>query len=77
MHQKCVKNASKMRKMGLALLGKEERSKMRQKCVKFASKMRGTPLGENTLSSDMHALTLPYVNPPLFWDDMSLVSERV
>ena len=26
--------------MGLVLLGKEERSKMRQKCVKIASKMR-------------------------------------
>ena len=35
MRQKCVRNASKMRqkcvKMGLVLLGKEERSKMRQK----------------------------------------------
>ena len=41
MRQKCVK-------MGLVLLGKEERSKMRQKCVKIASKMRGTPLGETT-----------------------------
>ena len=45
--QKCVRNASKMRqkcvKMGLVLLGKEERpkcvrnpSKLRQKCVKTA-----------------------------------------
>ena len=38
------KNASEMLqksvKMGLVLLGKEERSKMRQKCVKIASKMR-------------------------------------
>ena len=38
------KNASEMRqkcvKMGLVLLGKEERSKMRQKWVKIASKMR-------------------------------------
>ena len=46
------KNASEMRqtcvKMGLVLVGKEERSKMRQKCVKIVSKMRGTPLGENT-----------------------------
>ena len=46
------KNASEMRqkcvKMGLVLLGQEERSKMRQKSVKIASKMRGTPLGENT-----------------------------
>ena len=37
-------NASEMRqkyvKMGLVLLGKEERSKMRQKCAKIASKMR-------------------------------------
>ena len=56
MRQKCVRNASKMRqkcvKMGLVLLGKEERSQnaseMRQICVKNASKMRGTPLGENT-----------------------------
>ena len=44
MRQKCVRNTSKMRqkcaKMGLVLLGKEERSKMRQKCVKIASKMR-------------------------------------
>ena len=38
--QKCVRNASKMRQMGLDLLGREERSKMRQKCVKIASKMR-------------------------------------
>ena len=46
------KNASEMRqkcvKMGLVLLGKEERSKMRRKCVKHASRMRGAPLGENT-----------------------------
>ena len=41
MRQKCVK-------MGLVLLGKEARSKMRQKCVKFASKMRGTRLGKYT-----------------------------
>ena len=34
--------------MGLVLLGKEERSKMRQTRVKNASKMRGTPLRENT-----------------------------
>ena len=38
------KNASEIRqkcvKMGLVLLGKQERSKMRQKCVKIASKMR-------------------------------------
>ena len=44
MRQKCVRNASKMRqkcvKVGLVLLGKEDRSKMRQKCVKIASKMR-------------------------------------
>ena len=33
MRQKCVK-------MGLVLLGKEERSKMRQKCVTHASEMR-------------------------------------
>ena len=36
-------NASKLcqkcDKMGLVLLGKEERSKMRQKCVKIASKV--------------------------------------
>ena len=42
--RQCVRNASKTRqkcaKMGLVLLGKEERSKMRQKCVKIASKMR-------------------------------------
>ena len=44
MRQKCVK-------IGLVLLGKEERPKMRQKCVKNASKMRGTPLVENTFSS--------------------------
>ena len=53
MRQKCVRNASEMRqkcvKMGLVLLGKDERSKMRQKCGRNASKMRGTPLGENTL----------------------------
>ena len=38
------KNASEMRqkcvKIGLVLLGKEERPKMRQKCVKIASQMR-------------------------------------
>ena len=39
MRQKCVK-------MGLVLLGKEERSKMRQKCVKITSKTFG---GENLL----------------------------
>ena len=48
MRQKCVRNSSEMRqkcvKMGLVLLGKEERSK----CVKNASKRRGTPLGEKT-----------------------------
>ena len=46
------KNASEMRqkcaKMGLVLLGKEERSKMRQKYIKNASKMCGKLLGENT-----------------------------
>ena len=52
--QKCVKNASKWVKMGLVLLGKEERSQMRQKCVKIASKLRQkcakNALGENTLN---------------------------
>ena len=52
MRQKCARNASKIRqkcsKMGLVLLGREERSEMRQKCVENASKMRGTPSGENT-----------------------------
>ena len=57
MRQKCVRNASKMRqkcvKMGLVLLGKEERpkcvrnpSEMRQKCVKNA---RNTLGGEHLL----------------------------
>ena len=52
MRQKCVRNASKMRqkcvKMGLVLLGKEERPKCVRNPSNFASKVRGTPLGENT-----------------------------
>ena len=50
MRQKRVRNASKMRqkcvKVGLVLLGKEERSKMRQNCVKNA---RNTLGGEHLL----------------------------
>ena len=67
MRQKCVKNASEMRqkcvKMGLVLLGKEERpkcvrnpSKLRQKCVTNA---RNTFGGEH-LWADTNA-SLPHV----------------
>ena len=66
MRQKCVRNASKMRqkcvKMGLVLLGKEERrkcvrnsSKLRQKCVKNP---RNTFGGEHPLDD---------TEKPLFW----------
>ena len=58
MRQKCVKNASEMRQMGLVLLGKEERpkyvrnpSKLRQKCVKNA---RNTFGGEHLLDDTDH-----------------------
>ena len=54
MRQKCAK-------MGLVLLGKEERSKMRENCVKNASKMRGTPLGENTFWTIPNFLHCPGV----------------
>ena len=67
MRQKCVRNASKMRqkcvKMGLVLLGKEERpkcvrnpSKLRQKCVKNA---RNTFGGEHLLGMSGLSKILP------------------
>ena len=50
MRQKCVK-------MGLVLLGKEERSKMRQKCVKNA---RNTFGGEHLLDDTEFSLNCHY-----------------
>ena len=40
MHQKCVRNTSKMRQNGSCFIGKRGTSKMRQKSVKIASTMR-------------------------------------
>ena len=72
MRQKCVRNASEMRqkcvKMGLVLLGKEERpkcvrnpSKLRQKCVKNA---RNTFGGEHLLDDTEKCHCRTELGPP-------------